>query len=118
MDDAANFLRATYRGVDQRSAEDAAVTTYATGHGLHYAQVQIGEWIKGGWTATGTRQHYDATTRSAPNANSMEAAFCADTSKFYGKEINTGEVLKTEPSLEDFGYYKMVMVKSATGAAI
>jgi hypothetical protein len=48
----------------------------------------------------------------------VEAAFCADTSKFYGKEIKTGEVLKTEPSLEDFGYYKMVMVKSATGAAI
>ncbi|GAA2545100.1 hypothetical protein GCM10010423_50580 [Streptomyces levis] len=118
MDDAANFLRAIYRGVDQRSTEDAAVTTYATGGGLHYAQVQIGEWMKGGWTATGTRRHYDATTRSVPNGKSVEVAFCADTSKFYGKEIKTGKVLKTEPRLKDFGYYKIVMVKSATAAGL
>ncbi|GGW33366.1 hypothetical protein AB0E64_22485 [Streptomyces caelestis] len=115
MDDAANYLRAIYRGVDKRTTKDAAVTAYATGEGLHYAQVQINEWIKGGWTATGTRRHYDATTRSAPNGKSVEVAFCADTGKFYGKEVKTGKVLKTEPSLKDFGYYKVVMVKFPTG---
>jgi hypothetical protein len=115
MDDAANFLRAIYRGVDKRTTKDAAVTAYATGGGLHYAQVQINEWIKGGWTATGTRRHYDATTRSAPNGKSVEVAFCADTGKFYGKEVKTGKVLKTEPSLKDFGHYKVVMVKVPTG---
>ena len=86
MDDAANFLRAIYRGVDKRTTKDAAVTTYATGDGLHYAQVQINEWIKGGWTATGSLRHYDATTRSAPNGNSVEVAFCADSGKFYGNQ--------------------------------
>jgi hypothetical protein len=115
MDDAANFLRAIYRGVDKRTTKDAAVTAYATGGGLHYAKVQINEWIKGGWTATGTRRHYDATTRSAPNGKSVEVAFCADTGKFYGKEVKTGKVLKTEPSLRDFGHYKVVMVKVPTG---
>jgi hypothetical protein len=115
MDDAANYLRAIYRGVDKRTTKDAAVTAYATGDGLHYAQVQINEWIKGGWTATGTRRHYDATTRSAPNGKSVEVAFCADTGKFYGEEVKTGKVLKTEPSLKDFGYYKVVMVKVPTG---
>lgn len=115
MDDAANYLRAIYRGVDKRTTKDAAVTAYATGGGLHYAQVQINEWIKGGWTATGTRRHYDATTRSAPNGKSVEVAFCADTGKFWGKEVKTGKVLKTEPSLKDFGYYKIVMVKVPTG---
>jgi hypothetical protein len=115
MDDAANFLRAIYRGVGKRTTKDAAVTAYATGEGLHYAQVQINEWIKGGWTATGTRRHYEATTRSAPNGKSVEVAFCADTGKFYGKEVKTGKVLKTEPSLKDFGYYKVVMVKFPTG---
>ncbi|MFF8013998.1 hypothetical protein [Streptomyces sp. NPDC007929] len=115
MDDAANYLRAIYRGVDKRTAKDAAVTTYSTGDGLHYAQVQINEWIKGGWTAEGTRRHYDATTRSAPNGKSVEVAFCADTSKFYGKEVKTGKVLKTKPSRKDFGYYEIVMVKFPTG---
>ncbi|MFF7795329.1 hypothetical protein [Streptomyces sp. NPDC007991] len=118
MDDAANYLRAIYRGVDKRTTKDAAVTTYATGEGLHYAQVQINEWIKGGWTATGTRRHYDATTRSAPNGQSVEVAFCADTGKFYGKEVKTGKVLKTEPSLKDFGYYRIVMVKFPTGKSL
>ncbi|MCX4621703.1 hypothetical protein [Streptomyces albogriseolus] len=115
MEDAGNYLRAIYRGVDKRTTKDAALTAYATGEGLHYGEVQINEWIKGGWTATGIRRHYDATTRSASNDNSVEVAFCSDASKFYGKEVKTGKVLKTEPSLKDFGYYKIIMVKVPTG---
>ncbi|MGW2287677.1 hypothetical protein [Streptomyces phaeochromogenes] len=118
MDDAANYLRAIYRGVDKRTTKDAAVAAYATGEGLHYAKVQINEWIKGGWTATGTRRHYDATTRSAPNGKSVEVAFCADTGKFLGKEVKTGKVLKAEPSAKDFGYYKIVMVKLPTSESL
>ncbi|TPQ22058.1 hypothetical protein [Streptomyces sporangiiformans] len=115
MADAANFFRAIYRGVDKRTTKDAAVTAYATGEGLRYAQVQINEWIKGGWTATGTLRHYDATTRSTTNDKSVEVAFCADSGKFYGKEIKTQKLLKTEPSIEDFDYYKIIMVKFPTG---
>jgi hypothetical protein len=118
MDDAANFLRAIYRGVDKRTTKDAALATYATGDGLHYGEVQINEWMKGGWTATGTRRHYDATTRSAPNGNSVEVAFCADTGKFYGKEVKTGKVLEAKPSLKDFSYYKIIMVKFPTGEGL
>ncbi|GHH58229.1 hypothetical protein FHS35_007244 [Streptomyces umbrinus] len=118
MDDAANYLRAIYRGVDKRTTKDAAVTAYGTGEGLHYAKVQINEWIKGGWTATGTRRHYDATTRSAPNGKSVEVAFCADTGKFLGKEVKTGKVLKAEPSAKDFGYYRIVMVKLPTSESL
>ncbi|WP_371660431.1 hypothetical protein [Streptomyces sp. NBC_00280] len=119
MDDAANFMRAIYRGVDKRTTKDAALVAYATGDGRHYAEVQINEWIKGGWTATGTRRHYDVTTRSAAtNGNSVEVAFCSDASKFYGKEVKTGKVLKTEPSLKDFGYYKIIMVKYPTSEGL
>ncbi|MEU5892811.1 hypothetical protein ABZ835_39125 [Streptomyces sp. NPDC047461] len=118
MEDAANFLRAIYRGVDKRSTKDAALAAYATGDGLHYGEVQINEWIKGGWTGTGTRRHYDATTRSASNGTSVEVGFCSDASKFYGKEVKTGKVLKTEPSLKDFGYYKIIMVKVPTGEGL
>ncbi|MCX4882811.1 MULTISPECIES: hypothetical protein [unclassified Streptomyces] len=118
MDDTANFLRAIYQGVDKRTTKNAALTAYATGEGLHYAEVQINEWIKGGWTATGTRRHYNATTRSAPSGNSVEVAFCADTGKFYGKEIKTGKVVKTKPSIKDFNYYKIVMVKVPTSEAL
>ncbi|WP_307132994.1 hypothetical protein [Streptomyces aurantiacus] len=115
MDDAANYLRAIYRGVDKRTAKEAAVTAYSTGEGLHYAQVQIGEWIKGGWTATGTLRHYDATTRSTTNGKSVEVAFCADAGKFFGKEIKTKKILTTEPSISDFDYFKIIMVKFPTG---
>ncbi|WP_328495774.1 hypothetical protein OHS59_25840 [Streptomyces sp. NBC_00414] len=115
IDDASNYIRAIYRGVNKRTAKDAAVTTYFTGDGLHYAQVQINEWVKGGWTGTGTRRHFDATTRSTTNGNSVEVAFCSDASKFYGKEVKTGKVLKTEASPKDFGYYRIIMIKFPTG---
>jgi hypothetical protein len=118
MDDAANFLRAIYRGVDKRTPNDAAITTYAVDGGLRYAETQVNEWIKGGWTGTGTRLHYDATTRSTANGESVEVAFCADTGKFYGKDVKTGEVLKSKPSLKDFNYYKIIMVKHPTGEGL
>ncbi|PAK26880.1 hypothetical protein CJD44_07700 [Streptomyces sp. alain-838] len=115
MSDTANFFRAIYRGVDQRTTKDASIAAYATGEGLKYAETQINAWVEGGWTATGTLRHYDVTTRSAENGNSVEVAFCADASKFYGKEIKTEKVLKTQPSIEDFDYYKIIMVKYPTG---
>ncbi|MGY4978930.1 hypothetical protein ACWCYL_17485 [Streptomyces sp. 900105755] len=116
MDDAANFLRAIYQGVDRRTTKDAAVATYATDGGLKYADAQINAYIKGGWKVTGTRRHYNATTRSTTNGKSVEVAFCSDSSKFYGKETKTGKVLKTDPSIKDFDYFKIIMVKYPTGA--
>ncbi|MDT7843740.1 hypothetical protein [Streptomyces justiciae] len=115
MDDAANFLRAIYRGVDKGTPEDAAVTTYATGGGLKYATTQINAYIDGGWTVTGTRRHYDATTRSSSNGESVEVAFCSDSTKFYGKETKTGKVLKTDPSIKDYSHIDIIMVKYPTG---
>ncbi|MGH4032461.1 hypothetical protein ACQB60_26375 [Actinomycetota bacterium Odt1-20B] len=118
MGDAANYLRAVYRGVDKRTTKDAALTAYATDDGLRYANVQINDRVKGGWTSTGTLRHYQATTRSTANGNSVEVAFCADATKFYSKEVKTGKVLKTKPSISDFDYYKIVMVKFPTGKGL
>ncbi|MGA4850550.1 hypothetical protein ACOBQB_31530 [Streptomyces sp. G5(2025)] len=118
MDDAANFMRAIYRGVDKRTTKDAAVTAYSTGDGLHYAKVQIDSRVDGGWTATGTRRHYQGSTRSAPNGKSVEVAFCVDSSKFYGKEIKSGKVLKSKPSTEDFDHFRIVMVKLPTSEGL
>ncbi|MGW0650019.1 hypothetical protein ACWD4T_14570 [Streptomyces umbrinus] len=118
MDDAANFIRAIYRGVDKRTSKDAAVIAYSTGEGLRYAKTQIDSRVDGGWTATGTRRHYQATTRSAPNGNSVEVAFCTDSSKFYGKEVKTEKILKSKPSIADFDYFKIVMVKFPTGEGL
>ncbi|WP_031042284.1 hypothetical protein [Streptomyces sp. NRRL F-5650] len=118
MEDAANFIRAIYRGVDKRTAKDAAVAAYATGDGLHYAETQINSRIDGGWTSTGTRRHYDVATRSASNGNSVEVAFCVDSSKFYGKEVKTGKVLKSEPSIADFDHFEIIMVKYPTADSL
>ncbi|MET8898890.1 hypothetical protein [Streptomyces sp. NPDC004538] len=115
MDDAANYVRAIYRGVDKRTSNDAALAAYATGDGLKYAQTQIDARLDGGWTSTGTRRHYQATTRSAPNGNSVEVAFCVDSSKFYSKEVKTGKVLKGTPSITDFDYFKIIMAAVPTG---
>jgi hypothetical protein len=118
MDDAANYIRAIYHGVDKRTSKVAAVTAYSTGGGLTYAQTQIGDRVKGGWTATGTRRHYDVTTRSTSNGQSVEVAFCVDSSKFYGKEVKTGKILKSKPSIADYDYFKIIMVKYPTDEAL
>ncbi|MFJ2260034.1 hypothetical protein ACIOKD_17100 [Streptomyces sp. NPDC087844] len=118
MDDAANYVRAIYRGIDKRTTKDAAVTTYSTGEGLTYAKTQIDKRVDGDWTATGTRRHYQATTRSTTNGNSVEVAFCVDSNKFYSEEVKTGKVLKTEPSIDGFDYFKIIMVKFPTGGGL
>ncbi|WP_053664950.1 hypothetical protein [Streptomyces sp. NRRL F-7442] len=115
MADAANFIRAIYRGVDKRTAKDASLAAYAADDGLKYARTQINARLEGDWTSTGTRRHYEATTRSAPNGNSVEVAFCVDSSKFYSKEIKTGKILKGAPSITDYDYFKIIMVKVPTG---
>ncbi|MEV7785628.1 hypothetical protein AB0O72_09535 [Streptomyces sp. NPDC088106] len=115
MEDAANYVRAIYHGVDKRMSKVAAVNAYSTGGGLSYAQTQIDARLDGGWTATGTRRHYQANTRSAANGTSVEVAFCVDSSKFYGKEIKTGKVLKSEPSIADYDHFKIIMMKDPTG---
>ncbi|MGW1542423.1 hypothetical protein ACWCPM_19680 [Streptomyces sp. NPDC002309] len=116
MDDAANFVRAIYRGVDKSTTKDAAITAYATGDGLHYAETQIQKRVDGGWTATGTRRHYQATTRSVPSGTSVEVAFCVDSTHFYSKEVKTDKVVKSEPGIDAFDYFKIIMVKFPTGS--
>ncbi|MFE5257244.1 hypothetical protein [Streptomyces coelicoflavus] len=115
MDDAANYIRAIYRGVDKRTTQDASLAAYATGDGLKYARTQIDARLEGDWTSTGTRRHYQATTRSASNGNSVEVAFCVDSSKFYSKDVKTGKALKGTPSISDFDYFKIIMIKYPTG---
>lgn len=118
MEDAANYVRAIYRGVEKRTTEDAALFAYSTGDGLKYARTQIDVRLEGDWTATGTRRHYQATTRSASKGNSVEVAFCVDSTKFYSKEVKTGKVLKGTPSITDFDYFKIIMVKLPTGDSL
>ncbi|MFZ4154289.1 hypothetical protein [Streptomyces pseudogriseolus] len=115
MDDAANYVRAIYHGIDKRTTDDAALVAYSKGQGLTYGQTQINARLEGGWTATGTRRHYQATTRSTPAGDAVEVAFCVDSTKFYSKEVKTGKVIKGTPSLTDFDHFEIIMVKAPTG---
>ncbi|MEU4012936.1 hypothetical protein AB0H30_31345 [Streptomyces pseudogriseolus] len=118
MDDAANYVRAIYHGIDKRTTDDAALVAYSKGQGLTYGQTQINARLEGGWTATGTRRHYQATTRSTPAGDAVEVAFCVDSTKFYSKEVKTGKVIKGTPSLTDFDHFKIIMVKAPTGGGL
>ncbi|MGA5313926.1 hypothetical protein ACPCTK_07340 [Streptomyces pseudogriseolus] len=115
MDDAANYVRAIYHGIDKRTTDAAALVAYSKGQGLTYGQTQINARLEGGWTATGTRRHYQATTRSTPAGDAVEVAFCVDSTKFYSKEVKTGKVIKGTPSLTDFDHFKIIMLKAPTG---
>ncbi|MEN3586726.1 hypothetical protein AAH978_21640, partial [Streptomyces sp. ZYX-F-203] len=111
LEAAANYMRAIYVGTTRRSTDVAAVEAYAKDHGIKYAHTQIDVSLQGNWTVTGTKRHYQATTRSAPNGDVVEVAFCSDSTYFYGKEVETGKVLKTEPDIVDFSHFKIAMIK-------
>ncbi|MGA5127331.1 hypothetical protein ACPCAG_29035 [Streptomyces pseudogriseolus] len=118
MDDAANYVRAIYHGIDERTTDDAALVAYSKGQGLTYGRTQINARLEGGWTATGTRRHYKATTRSTPAGDAVEVAFCVDSTKFHSKEVKTGKVIKGTPSLTDFDHFDIIMVKAPTGESL
>ncbi|MGW5127687.1 hypothetical protein ACWEQ7_27305 [Streptomyces sp. NPDC004069] len=48
----------------------------------------------------------------ASDGNRAQVSFCDDDSKFYGKVIKTGRVLRTQPSSKDYYFFEIVMTTS------
>ncbi|WP_326721318.1 hypothetical protein OHT59_19640 [Streptomyces sp. NBC_00243] len=114
LNDAENFVRAINYGVVQQDAEDAAYKFYSDPRGTAqaYAKKQIQQYIDGGWTVTGTQRYTQGKVDMASGGERASVSFCDDDSKFYGKEVKSGKVLKTEPSDKDYYFFEIVMTTS------
>ncbi|WP_225859024.1 hypothetical protein [Streptomyces albicerus] len=114
LNDAENFVRAINHGIVQQDVADAAYKFYSDPRGTAqaYAKKQIQQYIDGGWTVTGTQRYTDAKVTLASGGNRASVSFCDDDSKFYGREIKSKKVLRTNPSDKDYYFFEIVMTTS------
>ncbi|MDX3418759.1 hypothetical protein ACWDUG_00145 [Streptomyces cellulosae] len=114
LHDAENFVRAINYGIVQQDMEHSAYKFYSTpgGSAQAYAKKQIQQYVDGGWTITGVQRYTRANVEMAGDGSRASVSFCDDDSKFYGKEVKTQKVLKTEPSDKDYYFFEIVMTAS------
>jgi hypothetical protein len=108
--DAQNYIRALNHGIAQQDPNDPAYQYYSLNQASQYAKSQIEAWKKGGWTVTGTDRYYDANVETLSGGQGTLVAFCRSQEKFYGKEIKTGKILYTKPSLKDYQKFRLTMI--------
>ena len=114
LNDAENFVRGINYGIVRQDAEDAAYKFYSTPDGTAqaYAKKQIKQYIDGGWTITGIQSYSRTKVDMASDGSRASVSFCDDDSKFYGKEVKSKKVLKTQPSDKDYYFFEIVMTAS------
>jgi hypothetical protein len=112
LHDAEQYVRAYNRAASLNSLKDPAYQFYSRDQGLTYAQAQIKANIDGGWAPTGL-DRYDSATVALVSATSATVSFCEDQSKNYSKELKTGKVHLTTPSIEDYYRYNLLLFKDA-----
>ncbi|MFC4030140.1 hypothetical protein ACFO3J_01485 [Streptomyces polygonati] len=114
---------------DATYAATAVVETEALGHptetpnfkrfftGVHGAELadQLISYGKAGKVATGAFRYYAPQVTVNKAADSVTVAFCEDQSKAYDKDLKTGKVNVTTPSLNSFSLWTYVMSKGSTG---
>ncbi|WP_329336000.1 hypothetical protein OG866_18335 [Streptomyces sp. NBC_00663] len=113
--DAANYIRALNHGITEQDPSDPAYQYYSAGDAARYANTQIKEYVKGGWTLTGKDRYYRAETSAAGESKSVKlvrVAFCEDQTKVYGKEVKSGKVLSTEAGPENYLKFSIVMASA------
>ena len=115
LDDAANYIRALNHGIAKQNPQDPAYQFYSASDAARYANSQIQTYVKGGWTITGTDRYYRAETSAAggtQNVKLVRVTFCENQAKAYGKEVKTGKILYTKPSLSSFLKFNILMAST------
>ncbi|GAA1313374.1 lipoprotein [Planotetraspora silvatica] len=81
--------------------------------GAAYADSLISQG-KDGNVITGTYHYYKPVVKSVAGGN-LSVRYCEDQRKAYAKNVKTGKVNVTTPSLSDFRLWTLLMTKSSTG---
>ncbi|MEU0193086.1 hypothetical protein ABZ250_24930 [Streptomyces afghaniensis] len=118
LDDSANFIRALKHAIVAQDPNDSAYRFYSRAGAAKYAKSQIEAWVKGGWTATGRDQYYDATTSKSDDAEAVLVTFCRNQAKSYSKDVKTNKIHYTKESLDSYLKYRILMQPSADSPGI
>lgn len=114
LTDAENFVRAIKYGIVQQDAEGAAYKFYSEplSAAQTYAQDQIQKRIDAGVTITGKQYYSGSKVELGADGKSALVSFCDDDTKFYSKDLKTKKVHYTEPSVSDYYFYEIAMIRS------
>lgn len=112
--DAANFVRSFHYGIIKQDPENAAYKFYSEylSPAFKYAKGQIKADVDDGYTITGEVRFSRTKVTMADSKATAVVSFCSDASKFYSKEVKTGKVHVTTPSIEDYTSWQILMAPS------
>ncbi|MER7773518.1 hypothetical protein ABTZ21_00735 [Streptomyces sp. NPDC096191] len=109
LDNAKNYILALNHGITAQDPEDPAYQFYSLGNATKYARTQIQAWVDDEWTATGTDSYYKSRTDDVSDSGGVLVTMCRDQSEFFGKNVKTNKVKRTEPSLNDYQEFRLLM---------
>ncbi|MEU0999324.1 hypothetical protein [Streptomyces tibetensis] len=118
LSDAENYVRALKHGIAAQDPDDPAYRFYSGAQATQYAKSQIEAWVKGGWTVYGTDKYYDEDVAAVSDGKGVVVSFCRNQAEFYGKEIKTDKVIRTEESLDSYQRWRMLMVPPAGSSGV
>ncbi|MEU3042011.1 hypothetical protein ABZ700_13850 [Streptomyces diastaticus] len=115
LTDAENYIRALAHGIVAQDPEDKAYQFYSEGSAAQYAKEQIQQWVDGEWTATGKDRYYRAETADVGKSKGVLVTMCRNQADYFGKNVKTGKVERTEESLKSYQKFSLLM-RSAKSA--
>jgi hypothetical protein len=104
---------AAFLAVTKQNEKLPLLMTYMSEEALETWSESIDAYKKNGHTVTGTVHIYDR--KVTLNGAQAGVSFCEDQSYFYDKDVNTGKVLKTTLSANDFILHTSLMRKAKDG---
>ncbi|MFJ5091030.1 hypothetical protein [Streptomyces sp. NPDC088674] len=115
---AVGYLTALDVGIAHQDSEDPAVGhfTYPQSRAATLAKQHIENHVKDHASVTGTeRLHRYEVNVVRPHSTAV-VSLCVDDSQYYGKDVKTGEVHKSEPSAKDHTAYEFGMKTTGSKA--
>jgi hypothetical protein len=110
LNDGEQYVRAYTRAAAAHNLKDPAYQFYSRDDAFTYARNQVTENTKDDLAPTGLDRYYSATVGNV-KSGSATLSFCEDQSKNYSKEVKTGKVLVTTPSITDYYQYNLLLFK-------
>lgn len=113
LDGAADYMRALMHGTVKQNPKDPVLTehTVPMQSAQQYGTSTIKMDVEDKYTVTGAERYYDETVGDTVQGKLAEVTFCSNQSKLFSKEIESGKVLRTKPSDEDYLHFSIVMQK-------
>ncbi|MFD5284875.1 hypothetical protein [Streptomyces rubrogriseus] len=112
--DNAERMRAVDAAISGTDPEGKALGFYNTGKALEAAVSWVGQFEKANATVTGQVRFFDRDV-TLKGATSAVLTFCADESKGFSKDKETGEVAKTPVTKNSYVQYNTRLDKNADG---